>query len=58
MVKDFVDLSVVGDLVRNCDQICGDEGSFEVEGEPFQVWSDWCLGDMSGQFDVIGAASA
>ena len=57
LVEDLVDLGVVGDLVGDGDEVCGDEGPFKVKGEPFPVGFELLWGDVSGEFDVIWAAS-
>ena len=36
LIEYVVNLCVMGDLVWKLDEVSGDEGSFEVEGEPFQ----------------------
>ena len=42
--------------IWNLDEVRGDEGAFEGEGEPFPVGLGLLWGDVSGEFDVVWTA--
>ncbi len=57
LVEDFVDFCIVSDVIRDGDEVCGDECAFEVEGEPFPVRLEFLYGNMTCEFDIIRPSS-